>query len=478
MTAARKILKAVASVKLAVVILVALAVALAAGTIYESAYDTPTAQFYVYRANWFRMILAVLGVLIAAVMVDRWPWKRRMIPFLMAHIGILMMLLGSWLTDRHGLDGSLRVSEGETSAVVDIDQPVLSVMEKDKDKAWSVPVPWMPPEAKFQPFTLESRGVPMDLRVQSFITHADPVFEFLPKNAPSAEGARPTPAIQLKLSGGPMRVSQEFWLWAGAPGWTAFQAGPAWFGLESIMPPPPQGPRLLMRRDAKTGGISWDAWGSSGEKAHGRIASDIAPGTALPVPWKGGVQLKVLKFVADARLLTSYRPARVQYGQMAAPSALQLVAGNGEGAEASAWLGQGDRFQLRAGGRTYDVAYGNKRVLLPFSVRLDRFQIDYYEGSTRPAEYSSRVTVVDGRLPPDQQKSILISMNEPLEHAGITLYQSSYEDASPRPMTSIFSVNQDPGRPWKYWGSILIVLGTILLFAHKYWNARKQAPRK
>jgi hypothetical protein len=59
-------------------------------------------------------------------------------------------------------------------------------------------------------------------------------------------------------------------------------------------------------------------------------------------------------------------------------------------------------------------------------------------------------------------------MNEPLEKHRFTIYQSSYEDGNPRPTTSIFSVNQDPGRSWKYSGSLLIVLGSILLFAEKY----------
>jgi cytochrome c biogenesis protein ResB len=74
------------------------------------------------------------------------------------------------------------------------------------------------------------------------------------------------------------------------------------------------------------------------------------------------------------------------------------------------------------------------------------------------------------------QKEAIISMNEPLEMKGYTIYQASYEDADPRPVTSIFSVNRDPGRPWKYLGSALIVLGSVLLFAAKY--RRKKSTEK
>lgn len=45
------IFKFFASLKLAVILLVALAVILAVATFYESAYDTKTAQYLVYRSS-------------------------------------------------------------------------------------------------------------------------------------------------------------------------------------------------------------------------------------------------------------------------------------------------------------------------------------------------------------------------------------------------------------------------------------------
>jgi hypothetical protein len=97
-------------------------------------------------------------------------------------------------------------------------------------------------------------------------------------------------------------------------------------------------------------------------------------------------------------------------------------------------------------------------------------------------EFSSLVTVVpgtsDGSLPPGSEPpptNHLVSMNEPMKYGGFTFYQASYVDAQPRPTTSIFSVNQDPGRWLKYLGSLLIVLGSIWLFGMKYVT-KKKAP--
>ena len=85
----KKIFKPLASLKIAVVLLAGLTASLAVATFTESLYDTRTAQYWVYRSWWFETLLAVLGINILAVMIDRWPWKPRHAPFLLAHIGIL-----------------------------------------------------------------------------------------------------------------------------------------------------------------------------------------------------------------------------------------------------------------------------------------------------------------------------------------------------------------------------------------------------
>ena len=64
--------------------------------------------------------------------------------------------------------------------------------------------------------------------------------------------------------------------------------------------------------------------------------------------------------------------------------------------------------RLRA--RLGDEHPGEPRVVatLPFAVRLDAFEIDYYEGTRRPAQFRSRVRVEDhGRETP-----AVIQMNQ------------------------------------------------------------------
>src|SRR5690606_40040941 len=73
-----------------------------------------TCALPIYHSWWAYTIFALLAVNLAAVMVDRLPWKRRHFSFLMAHIGILMLLGGSLLTRNLGIDGIMRLGISET----------------------------------------------------------------------------------------------------------------------------------------------------------------------------------------------------------------------------------------------------------------------------------------------------------------------------------------------------------------------------
>jgi cytochrome c-type biogenesis protein CcsB len=99
---------------------------------------------------------------------------------------------------------------------------------------------------------------------------------------------------------------------------------------------------------------------------------------------------------------------------------------------------------------------------LPFSIHLDAFEIDYYQGTRRPAMFRSRVTVID----PAAQRTFpaVIEMNRELSYAGYHLYQSSYQQTAERDQT-ILLVSRDPGQAIVFTGYILMMVGmtTVLV---------------
>ena len=464
------------SLKLAVLVIASLAITLAVATVLESVHDAKTAQYFVYRAPWFYGLLSLLGMNILAVALSRLPWKKRHFPFLMAHAGILMILTGSWITYRQGLDGSLQVSEGEVNSAVELDQHVLVLKEGDSQK--TIPFDWMPVSVAER---FKGRDFPeLGLRVETFLPDSEPRVRFVE----AANGADPrvAPAVQIKILGAPMGGAPEFWLWAGDVGWAQQKLGLARFlirreGRDDLIPPPVAGPEARFDFIAgKAGMLRFETFSVRGEKRSGKVdLSRLKPGgdpLILEPGWKMPIRVQVKAYLPAGVNLTDYVPAKVKPEGMGTaipqPAIRVSVLSN---PASKLWLGIGDHADFTgADGIKRVIGYYPKRVVLPFGIELERFRLEHNPGTLDPAAYSSFVRVVDqfaSSAKPERPEVHHITMNEPLESGGYTFYQASYIPEVPRPVTTILSVNHDPGRGLKYWGSLLLVLGSISLYLVK-----------
>lgn len=92
----------------------------------------------------------------------------------------------------------------------------------------------------------------------------------------------------------------------------------------------------------------------------------------------------------------------------------------------------------------------SKEVVLPFSLTLDRFEVETYPGTHSPMDFVSYLQIHDGRETTDAK----ISMNHILKHRHYRFYQSDYDEEG----NSVLSVAHDP------WGTGITYAGYILLF--------------
>ena len=90
------------------------------------------------------------------------------------------------------------------------------------------------------------------------------------------------------------------------------------------------------------------------------------------------------------------------------------------------------------------------KTALPFSLVLDRFEIETYAGSSKPKDYVSYLRLSDGKT----QKDVVISMNHILRHKHYRFYQSDYDEHG----NSVLDVARDP------WGIGVTYVGYVLLF--------------
>jgi hypothetical protein len=121
-----------ASLKLAVVLLAVLIVAAIVGTIYESSFDAKVARAYIYGAPWFNFWLVLLGTNLTVSALSRWPWKKHHTAFLITHLGIITLLVGSLIGRIFGIEGSVTLFKGEppTNRLL-VDQHQLRVGDTD-----------------------------------------------------------------------------------------------------------------------------------------------------------------------------------------------------------------------------------------------------------------------------------------------------------------------------------------------------------
>lgn len=124
-----------ASLKLAVLGLSSLAAVLAYATFFEKWYGTSAVQEWIYQSPLFTILLAVLGINILCAALIRFPWTKRQTGFVITHGGLIVVLIGSWISARVTDDGQVGMVEGEQSSqLVRIDDAAIRVQPIDKEK--------------------------------------------------------------------------------------------------------------------------------------------------------------------------------------------------------------------------------------------------------------------------------------------------------------------------------------------------------
>ncbi|PYK07603.1 MAG: hypothetical protein DME67_00225, partial [Verrucomicrobia bacterium] len=213
-----------ASLKLAVVLLAVLIIAAIAGTIYESSFDAKVARAYVYGAPWFNVWLVLLGANLACSALSRWPWRKHHLAFLVTHLGIITLLIGSLIGRIWGIEGTITLFKGDppTNRLL-VDQRQLRVHDVDGI------VKGYPAEFLHHPPTPQR---PRDLGVLASGAHLQ-IVDYAPaiegKLNPKPASDDGAPALHFTIATAMMNQHLDGWLLADDP-----QHGNFLMGLANI----------------------------------------------------------------------------------------------------------------------------------------------------------------------------------------------------------------------------------------------------
>lgn len=523
-----------ASLRLAVTTILALAFVLAAATFYEASYGIDAVQLMVYQSGWFAGLLGVLALNVFAAAAIRFPWKRHQTGFVITHAGILVLLFGCVWGFHRSIDGVVAVRQGSGASYVRLKREHFMLRWADERRRGEVRMPVdlatagaYPSLWRFvaSPVLGASKaptwpsGETLDLQVPAEFSAAMgqlvhlrvidwyPAAEAEDRIRPAQGGERTAgPAVRVVIAGAPPGMSRDNAsdsapvladLWLHHRG----AAAPVHESSDGIGAEQRIGPmvlRLLVLGD-QAELDRFEAYDAEAELPTGAMGLiEIAQTwdgrlvgrrfSRRGLEWSGPLDLgqereafmtmtfRVSEHLPSAIAERSYRRVNLPPDKPGVPAArLRLAIGE---QTHDLWLlrdGLPRMIGLGTPDQAMSLTYGIDHLPLGFSLVLDHFERGTDPGTDNPASFASQVRVIDPEQGIDRTQRIW--MNHPLSHRGLKIYQSGFQELPGGEVVSIFAVNKDPGRPIKYAGSLLIVLGIFTMFYMRAYFVRPRRPQ-
>jgi hypothetical protein len=179
--------------------------------------------------------------------------------------------------------------------------------------------------------------------------------------------------------------------------------------------------------------------------------------------------VSILEHLPKARRQVDFLPVQLEPGESAGPEPAALMEITAGDTTDQLWMQRMEPpfGSTQFGARTIQTSQGPlqveftpERISLGFSLRLLKFIHGLNPGRMGDASFASLVRLTDRARGIDEEREI--SMNKPLDYGKLTFYQSSYQEMGDGKYVSVLTAASDPGRPYKYGGSLLICLGIVL----------------
>ncbi|HXH75921.1 MAG TPA: cytochrome c biogenesis protein ResB [Bacteriovoracaceae bacterium] len=401
----------------------------------ESSHGTDYANRYIYKSLPFMAIQFCMFLSIVFAAIVRLPPKKHLYGFYTIHAGLIIIFIGSFVTYQSGVDGSIKLNPNAASREVLVSREEFRIKFPSRGKEASIDLPY---SASGENLNTNYQGI----KLGTFIPFAEEKLEWRP-------GKEVAPSSRYRIHND--KVSEElfFSLNSKARFGQSRKLGPL---NVHYMPNKKQAnnktPVLLL---------------------HGKVASYFDKVTKTwvrvtlnenkdtPLPWMG-LKLRLLEHHEDIypEMVPYYVDPVQDNGKIIKGSlrAVHVTIGNHQ-----FWVRSTEPTTFNFGNELVHLEIAKKQLTLPYEIVLDRFKMDLDPGTQTPASFESFVTVFKGNKGSEKHH---IFMNNPMKRDSFTFYQASFFPISEELFGSILSVNFDPGRTWKYLGSLLLVLGSIL----------------
>ncbi|MBT3236778.1 MAG: hypothetical protein HN353_12550 [Bdellovibrionales bacterium] len=506
----------IGGLKFAVILIALFTISMIVGTFVESYFGTDFANRLIYKSPLFMLLQFLLFLSILMATLLRLPPKKRLWGFYVIHGGLLLIGCGAFITYVSGIDGHVTLLPKEPTRTIELSEDIVHVKFHKTDKILTLPLPysafpkiidhslseiqvekylpfseyqvtWLKSTSKISKLSAfytiftdsmseeiklslhpDSEKIESGLRVGPLKVYLfpKPLLNCLTSqnkskliiwNIQSDECYHPeSKGLEVTQSGGHLnilKVPHE-----GATYYFVPDKSP--FPLNEQFQFYAQAPLRVISKDsfdARTALYLFGDQVSYIDKMSKQwvVKSFKDNPQGIPLPWmKLKIELNRHSKTEYPTLLPKYtlpkqKNGKLVYGGEKSLSILYMGKRH--------WASSSNPLTLNSGKNRIVVSIDRKKLTLPFALTLDRFKMDTSPGTEMPSSYESYVYLLNGKGVTQHH----VFMNNPLKTQDFTFYQSSYFPYQQGGYASVFSANIDPGRIFKYLGSLLLVLGAI-----------------
>lgn len=407
-----------------------------AGTFLESSSGSHLyASYFTYGTPFFQLLIALYFVNILAATLRRYPFQRGHIPFIITHIGLLMILTGLFCKSYFGLQGMMGITEGSGSDRI-ILANTQALLVEGRERRYLLPL------------KKEMRVEDLSFKIVEWADHAEERLEgFIKGEWGHVMGLPP-----LKIDGPPLQTTHyAIYVVHASP--------------ESL--PFPGKASLFFALDEEEKCEHLVAFNAEGEKF-----TQTFRNSAFLVFDKGfggyGVFAELpphfpqMELVAPLTRVMTNLPPHAKREELT--PRLRLLISDGERSEIATLTFDkyGTHFKWPAlEGRTL-LRFESLEQKIPFHIRLREGRQINYPGTSQPYSFEADL-LIDG-------KEVTISMNRVFEKRGYRFYLANIATPPFGAKQVQIVVNHDPAKYYlTYPGAIILALGMILLYLRRLY---------
>lgn len=448
----KKIKDILFSMELTGILLLLFTISIGFATFVENDFGTVAAKARIYNARWFEIMLLLLAVNMTGGIFKHKMYLKHKWTILLFHVAFLVIFIGAALTRYVGTEGIMSIREGSTSNEFRSDETYVMVwaQEGDQNEYKEEKVFATPGRVSKVKSRLSTPNHDVKVEVLDYYLNAAETFV-------EEEGGEPVIWLVISSNSG---GRQNIYLRQGQ----VKKVSGFSFSLDSQI-------------DGK--GIAFSlndnelflecADSVNHVNMMANTTEMLSPDSIYPLLPMNLYKLNDVSIVLKQKFnsaVSKLVSTEGQEGMSTMDAFTAKVTVDDKSEVVRVFGGKGFISQntvVELGGVKVTLNFGAKVIHLPFSIKLDDFELERYPGSNSPSSYSSQVTVMDEEK--DLVMPYKIFMNNVLNYRGYRFFQSSYDRDE---MGTVLSVNKDAaGTIVTYLGYFLMTLGMFLTIFSK-----------